>query len=105
MSALRIGLLGAAGITAGAVAGPAARGGHRLVVVAARDVDRARGFATGHGVERVAASYDDVLADPEVDLVYNPLANGLHATWNIRALAAGKRVLGCLLYTSDAADE
>jgi len=93
MTTLRIGLLGAAGITGNAVAGPAARGGHRLVVVAARDADRARSFAAEHGVERVAASYDDVLADPEVDLVYNPLANGLHATWTIRALEAGKNVL------------
>ena len=93
MSPLRIGLLGAAGISANAVTGPAARGGHRLVVVAARDAGRAQVFADEHRVERVAASYDDVLTDPEVDLVYNPLANGLHAAWNIRALEAGKHVL------------
>jgi predicted dehydrogenase len=93
MSALRIGLLGAANISGNAITGPATRGDHRLVVVAARDVDRARTFAAAHGVERVAATYDEVLTDPEVDLVYNPLANSLHAGWNIRALEAGKHVL------------
>ncbi len=93
MRALRIGLLGAATISANALIGPATRGGHRLVAVAARDADRARTFAEVHGIERVAASYDDVLTDPEVELVYNPLANSLHAPWNIRALEAGKHVL------------
>lgn len=90
---LRIGLLGAARISADAIVGPAGRTGHRLVVVAARDVARAEAFAQQHGVERVAQTYDEVLADPEVDLVYNPLANSLHAPWNIKALRAGKHVL------------
>jgi len=44
-------------------------------------------------VERVLASYDDVVNDPEVDVVYNPLANALHAPWNLAAVAAGKPVL------------
>ena len=64
-----------------------------MVVVAARDVGRATAFASANGIERVAASYDDVVNDPEVDLVYNPLANSLHAPWNVRALQAGKHVL------------
>ena len=50
-------------------------------------------FAEKHGVERVLASYDDVINDPEVDVVYNPLANSLHAPWNLAAVAAGKPVL------------
>ena len=90
---LRIGLLGAARISADAIVGPASRTGQRLVVVAARDAARAEAFAQQHGVERVAQTYDDVIADPEVDLVYNPLANSLHAPWNIKALRAGKHVL------------
>lgn len=90
---LRIGLLGAARITEEAIIGPARRTGRRLVVVAARDASRAEAFAQRHGVERFAQTYDEVLADPEVDLVYNPLANGLHAPWNIKALRAGKHVL------------
>ncbi len=94
LTGLRIGLLGAARITGRAVADPARRTGHRLVVVAARDEGDARAFAAEHGVERVAASYEDLLADPEVEVVYNPLPNGLHAEWNLRAIRAGKHVLG-----------
>ena len=72
---------------------PRAAGGHRIVVVAARDRARAKEFAERHGVERVAASYAEVVADPEVDVVYNPLVNGLHGPWNLAAIAAGKHVL------------
>ncbi|WP_328773457.1 Gfo/Idh/MocA family protein [Streptomyces sp. NBC_00286] len=90
---LRIGVLGAARITERALVEPARAGGHRLVAVAARDRGRAEGFAARHGVERVHDSYGDLLADPEVEVVYNPLANGLHGPWNRAALAAGKHVL------------
>jgi len=61
--------------------------------VAARDRSRAAAFADEHDVERVVDSYADLLADPEVEVVYNPLANGLHGPWNLAALAAGKHVL------------
>ncbi|MBC2900581.1 Gfo/Idh/MocA family protein [Streptomyces cupreus] len=90
---LRIGVLGAARITERALVDPARATGHRLVTVAARDRSRAEAFAEAHGVERVADSYADLLADPEVEVVYNPLANGLHGPWNLAALAAGKHVL------------
>ncbi|MGW3093138.1 Gfo/Idh/MocA family protein [Streptomyces sp. NPDC001102] len=90
---LRIGVLGAARITERALVDPARAAGHRLVAVAARDRSRAEAFAARHGVERVAGSYADLLADPEVEVVYNPLANGLHGPWNLAALAAGKHVL------------
>ncbi|MFF7855080.1 Gfo/Idh/MocA family oxidoreductase [Streptomyces sp. NPDC007904] len=90
---LRIGILGAARITERSLIDPARAGGHRLVAVAARDRDRAEAFAAAHGVERTHGSYADLLADPEVDVVYNPLANGLHGPWNLAALAAGKHVL------------
>ena len=50
-------------------------------------------FAEKHGVERILASYDEVVNDPEVDVVYNPLANAMHAPWNLAAVAAGKPVL------------
>ncbi|MFF7790401.1 Gfo/Idh/MocA family oxidoreductase [Streptomyces sp. NPDC007991] len=91
--ALRIGVLGAARITERSLTGPARATGHRLVAVAARDRSRAEAFAAEHGVERVAGSYAELVADPEVDVVYNPLANGLHGPWNLVALAAGKHVL------------
>ncbi|MFC5212701.1 Gfo/Idh/MocA family protein [Streptomyces coerulescens] len=90
---LRIGVLGAARITELSLVGPARTTGHRLVAVAARDRTRAAAFADEHDVERVVDSYADLLADPEVELVYNPLANGLHGPWNLAALAAGKHVL------------
>ena len=90
---LRIGLLGAARIAPLSIVSPAQATGARLVAVAARDRSRAADFAAAHGVERVVESYDALLADPEVEAVYNPLANGLHAPWNARIAAAGKHVL------------
>jgi predicted dehydrogenase len=81
---MRIGILGASRITPLSVVQPAAATGHRLVAVAPRDPQRARPFADDHGVERVLDSYQAVLDDPEVDVVYNPLPNSLHAEWNIR---------------------
>lgn len=90
---LRIGVLGASRIAELAIVGPAQELGHRLVAVAAREPRRAQKFAEKHGVARVLASYADVIADPEVDVVYNPLANALHAPWNLAAVAAGKPVL------------
>jgi predicted dehydrogenase len=90
---LRIGVLGAARITEKSLIGPARTTGHRLVAVAARDRARAEAYAAAHRVERVADSYADLIADPEVEVVYNPLANGLHGPWNLAALEAGKHVL------------
>jgi len=90
---LKIGVLGASRIADLAIVEPARELGHRLVAVAARDPHRAQVFAEKHGVERVLASYDDVISDPEVEAVYNPLANALHAPWNLAAIAAGKPVL------------
>jgi predicted dehydrogenase len=101
---LRIGVLGASRIAELAIVGPAHELGHRLVAVAARDPLRARGFAEKHGVERVLASYDEVINDPEVDAVYNPLANSLHAPWNLAAIAAGKPVLTEKPYARDRAE-
>ncbi|GAA3121224.1 putative dehydrogenase [Kribbella aluminosa] len=93
MEPLRIGILGAARIAGRAIVEPAKLTGARLVAVAARDADRAAAFATDHGVERVHASYQELLDDPEIEAIYNPLANGLHGPWNLQALAAGKHVL------------
>jgi predicted dehydrogenase len=90
---LRIGVLGASRIADLALVGPAQQLGHRLVAVAARDRGRAETFAEKHGVERVLNSYADVVADPEVNAIYNPLANSLHAPWNLAAIKAGKPVL------------
>ena len=86
---LRIGLLGASRIAVESVVAPAHDGGARLVAVAARDEGRAAEFAAGHGVERVVPDYAALVADPEVEVVYNALPNNLHGPWNLRAVAAG----------------
>jgi predicted dehydrogenase len=101
---LRIGVLGAARIAELSIVGPARATGHRLVAVAARDRDRAEAFAARHGVERVADSYASLVTDPEIEVVYNPLANSLHALWNLAAVQAGKHVPTEKPSASDAAE-
>ncbi len=91
---LRIGVLGAARITPMALLRPARQVPEvTIAAVAARDPARARAFAAKQGIGRVHDSYDALLADPELDAIYNPLPNSHHAVWSIRALEAGKHVL------------
>jgi predicted dehydrogenase len=90
---LRVGILGAARISDLALIGPAHDLGVQLVAVATRDRRRAEAYAAMHGVESVHDTYADVIADPRVEAVYNPLPNNLHAPWNLEAIAAGKHVL------------
>lgn len=90
---LRIGILGAARIAERAIVSPAHATGTRLVTVAARDRHRAEAYAAEHGIERATDSYAAVLADPDVEAVYNALPNALHGPWNLAAVAAGKHVL------------
>ena len=104
MESLRIGVLGAARISDKAIVVPAQLTGHRLVAVAARDRGRAERFAADSGVERVLDSYQAVIDDPEVEAIYNPLPNGLHGPWNLRAIAAGKHVLSEKPSASNAAE-
>lgn len=93
MEPLRIGILGAARITENALVIPAQLTGHQLGAVAARSRDRAVEHAAAHGIERVLDSYREVVEDPDIDVIYNPLPNGLHGPWNVEALRAGKHVL------------
>jgi predicted dehydrogenase len=93
MEPLRIGILGAARITEIALIVPAKLTGHTVSAVAARSRDRAQEHASAHGIERVLESYRAVIDDPTIDVIYNPLPNGLHGPWNTEALRAGKHVL------------
>ncbi len=94
MPALRIGVLGAARIVPAALLTPARSiDDVEITALAARDPARAQAFAKRHGIPRVFRSYAELLADPDVDAIFNPLPNSLHCEWSIRALEAGKHVL------------
>ncbi len=91
---LRWGILGAAKIAVTKVI-PAMRHCQwcEAAAIASRDAEKARAAAQALGLGRACASYEDLLADPEIDVIYNPLPNHLHVPWSIRALEAGKHVL------------
>ena len=102
---MQIGVLGAARIAPPALIKPARENSDVVVAaVAARDVSRAQTFAAKHGIARVHDSYEALLADPDIDAVYNPLPNGLHGKWTRAALAAGKHVLCEKPFTANAAE-
>ncbi|WP_084028123.1 Gfo/Idh/MocA family protein [Mycobacterium avium] len=102
---LRIGILGAARIAPLALVKPAAENPDVVVAaVAARDASRARAFATRHGIATVHDHYGALIADPDIDAIYNPLPNGLHGRWTRAALAAGKHVLCEKPFTANAAE-
>jgi predicted dehydrogenase len=103
MSSVRLGVLGAARITPAAIVKPARNSTEAEVVgIAARDRARADAFASKHGIPRAYDTYADLLADPDIDAIYNPLPNGLHAEWTIAALEAGKHVLCEKPFTNNA---
>jgi predicted dehydrogenase len=91
---IRFGILGAARIAPDALI----KAAHKVpeaevVAVAARDPKRAQEFAATNKIPRVLATYEDLVNDPELDAIYNPLPNSLHCEWTIAALRAGKHVL------------
>src|ERR1700730_11934649 len=90
---IRFGILGAAKIAPNALTLPAKQVPEvQVTAIAARDPARAREFAGANGIPRVLATYEDLIADPEIDVIYNPLPNSLHCEWSIRAMRAGKHV-------------
>lgn len=64
-----------------------------VAAIASRDKRRAEDTAAKFGMARAYGSYDELLADPDIEAVYNPLPNHLHAPWSIKAAEAGKHVL------------
>ena len=93
-NAIRFGILGAANIAPFAMINPALSSADVVVLgVAARSKEKATKFATKHGIPHVFDSYDDLIANDEIDAVYNPLPNGLHHEWTLKCIAAGKHVL------------
>jgi D-xylose 1-dehydrogenase (NADP+, D-xylono-1,5-lactone-forming) len=89
----RWGVLGAARINQHVLEGAALAEGVSVVAIAARDRDRAQEQADAFAIGTVHGSYEELLADPEIEAVYIPLPNALHVPWSIRALEAGKHVL------------
>jgi predicted dehydrogenase len=90
---VRWGLVSTARINDAVIGGAAESDAVEIVAVASRDASRARAYAREKGIARAHGSYEDLLADAEVDAVYIGLPNGLHVEWAIAALEAGKHVL------------
>lgn len=95
--ALRFGILGAARIAPNALIIPAISHPDVVVLaVASRDASKASAYAKKHRISKVYSGddcYQAVLDDPDIDVVYIPLPNGLHYEWTMRALSSGKHVL------------
>ena len=91
---VRWGVLGAARIALDKVI-PSMQEGElsRVVAIASRSADKAQAAAGALGIDRAYDSYDALIADPDVEAIYNPLPNHLHVPWSIRAVQAGKHVL------------
>jgi predicted dehydrogenase len=90
---LRWGILGTGNIAAQFAAGLKSSRRGLAAAVGSRSGQTAQAFAKTHDVGRALGSYDALIADPEIDAVYNSLPNSLHGEWTIRALGAGKHVL------------
>ncbi len=91
---IRWGVLGAAKIALTKII-PAMRLGAlaEISAIASRDLEKARAAARDLNIPKFYGSYEELLADPEIDAIYNPLPNNLHVEWTIKAAEAGKHVL------------
>jgi predicted dehydrogenase len=90
---LHWGLLSTAGISREVIPPLKKSPRNRLVAVASRELAKSKAFAAKWEIEEAFGSYEELLADPDIDIIYNPLPNALHAEWTIKALEAGKHVL------------
>jgi predicted dehydrogenase len=101
---VRWGILGTAEINDKLLAGARLTKAVDVVAVGSRTASRAAAFAERHGIPRVHASYEELLADRDVEAIYNALPNSLHHEWTLRSLAAGKHVLCEKPYTRHPAE-
>ncbi|HKN93112.1 MAG TPA: Gfo/Idh/MocA family oxidoreductase [Thermoleophilaceae bacterium] len=90
---VRWGIVSTANINEKVLAGVSGSPAVSVVAVASRTREYAQGFAGHHGIPRAHGSYEELLADDEVEAVYIPLPNGMHVEWTLAALEAGKHVL------------
>jgi predicted dehydrogenase len=90
---IRWGLLSTANINKALIAPLRQAERSELTAVASRDQGKATAYAEQHGIPKVYGSYEALLADPDIDVIYNPLPNKLHSEWTIKAAEAGKHVL------------
>ena len=94
MTKIRWGVLSTANIGVEKVLPAMQRGAHcEVTAIASRDLAKAQAAAEQLGIPKAYGSYEELLADPEIDAIYNPLPNHLHVPWSIKALEAGKHVL------------
>jgi xylose dehydrogenase (NAD/NADP) len=91
--AVRWGIISTADINRKLIPGAHASPKVDLLAVASRDKSRAEAYAGEWQIERAYGSYEELLADPDIEAVYIPLPNTMHAEWSINALDAGKHVL------------
>jgi len=90
---VRLGIIGTGSILDRFLPGARRSSSIDVIAIASRDSDRARAAAAARSIPRSFGSYDDLLADPDVDAVYICLPNSMHHSWSMRSLAAGKHVL------------
>jgi predicted dehydrogenase len=94
MTKIRWGVLSTANIGVAKVLPAMQRGALcEVTAIASRDLSKAQEAATRLGIPKAYGSYEDLLADLEIDAIYNPLPNHLHVPWSIKAIEAGKHVL------------
>jgi predicted dehydrogenase len=91
--AVKWGILSTARINRLFIAGARQSPEVEIVAVASRDRSRAESYAAEHGIGRAHGSYEALLADPEVEVIYISMPNSMHIEWTVRALEAGKHVL------------